>query len=388
MSLGWIGPVELEWDSHLAPTFKFTSQPDAANARDAEIGGYLDWAKAEQLSELCANTDAMPTIAGRKGVLVPIWADDTKLNQFVGWYVLESFDLDADHESSLSDSPVGFTLKACYLGQSPNVVVARSSVPVGNDFALAATSVVVSPFRPADDAGDQFVTSPGGTFITREYDPTYPYDPAIQTPSDAANIGLYYGTVTDSTDDLTTVAFPALAWSKDAPTWLTQQGGNVRAYDRRAEREVYGPHPFLETTDLLITNGLLRAWVGNAGLAPFLNVEAFHSGSWREAGYVVLADPTGTDDVLVDARMVSVTPEEVVLAVRIQNGGDAFVSLRRGERMFRIVHGNGSVIASRQVRWTGLAPWSRLASATQGTGKFGKGIDGSTADFRVRLPAL
>lgn len=374
--LAWVGPVKVDW--HSQPSMSW-DPPKSDGLRIVKISGEYEWPTAEQLSELDANEGASVTIGGHHGVLVPIWMSNApELNFTVGWYILESFPLGATVDQSATGLPVG-TITAAFLGQAPELVIARGAVPKGNDFGLTARSLVVSPFRPEDDAGDRFLVDPGGSFATREYDPTYPHDTAALTPAESASIGFYTGTVTDSTDELETVCFPRLAWSKDAPRWLTQQGGNVRAYDRRAGREVYGPHPFLETTDLLVTNGLVRFWVGNRRLPPFLNVEAFAQSSWEEQGYLHLADPGGTG-ALRGARLVYITPERVDVALSIQDQGDVFVSLCRGERGLRLSN-------ARYARWSGLPPWGRVRATAQGDGKFGKGIDASASYFRLRVPA-
>jgi hypothetical protein len=376
MGLTRIGPVKIETDGHLNPSFRFRSQVDPAGLRDAEISGYFDWAVAEQLSELAANTDAAPTVGGHKGPLVLIWADDAKLQQFVGLYVLESFELAPDQPSSLGDAPVAGTLQACYVDLTVrDYVLTHSAVPKGNDFSLTAKSTVVSPFRPADDAGEEFLTPPGGTFRTRAFDPTYPRDVSVPTPSDSAAIGLYVGTVTDDDDDISSVVYPLFNLGKDEPLWLSQQGGNVRAFDRRAGREVYGPHPFLETTDILVTNGLVEFWVGNRGLAAFLNVRAFDGTTWREVGTVRLS----TTALLRGARVVSLTQEACVVALSIQGIGEVRVTLKRGERMLR-VEGHGRA-TTRTVRWYGLPPTVTEDGLTAGTGRFGSGLASGYVEF-------
>jgi hypothetical protein len=384
--LAYVGPVKVDW--HSEPTYTWESKLDPAGTRDVKITGELEWQTAEQLSELAANTDAAPTIGGRKGVLVPIWTNNAEeLAQFHGWYLLESFSLSADVDQSKEGLPVG-TITACYLGDGVEVPIARSAAPKGNDFGLTAKSLVVSPFRPEHDAGDRFILDPGGTFGTREYDPSYPWDSARPTPDGGtARIGFYAGTVTDSTDALDLVCFPKVHLGPGIPAWLEDQGGNVRAVDRRTSpaREVYGPHPFLESTDLLVTNGLVSFWVGNRGLVPFLNVQAVSEGSRREVGTILF----GTSAPLRRARMTYLTLELAVVALTVEGYGDILVSLRRGERQLTISSPSSAI----RPRPSGVPPTSRAVQAFNDVGRFGLGLDAegnayesATADLRLLWP--
>lgn len=379
--LAYVGPVKVDW--HSEPSYTFESKLDPAGTRDAKITGELEWHTLEQLSELAANTDAAPTIGGRKGVLVPIWTNNAEeLAQFHGWYLLEDFSFTAAAEQSKTGLPVG-TITACYLGDGVEIPIARSATPKGNDFGVTAKSLVVSPFRPEDDAGDRFIVDPGGTFGTREYDPSYPWDSASPAPADGtARIGLYVGTVTDTTDELDVVCFPRVHLGKDVPLWLADQGGNVRAVDRRTSpaREVYGPHPFLDSTDLLVTNGLVSFWVGNRGLVPFLNVQAVVDGARREMGTLLF----GTTAPLRRARMTYLTLELAVVALTVDGYGDVLVALRRGERQLQIASPSSDL----QPRWAGTPPASRAEQAFNDLGRFGLGLDAEGDGYESALPDL
>lgn len=381
--LAYIGPVRVEL--HGEPSFKWTSSLDPAGTRRASIAGVFDEAVAEQLSELLADTDAAPTTGGVKGVVAPIWAEGRFLDQFIGWYLLESFDIDPDHAASLTAEAKG-TLAATYLGDGVEAVIARAAAVAGNVYGVSPKSLVVSPFRPEDDAGDRFVVDPGGAFATREFDPSSPHDGLVSTPADGtARLGFYAGALTSSSDAIADVAFPRVSLRKDTPAWIAQQGGAVRAYDRRARREVFGPHPFRESTDLAITNGITRAWVGNRGLVPFLNVEAVTGGAWRQVGVIQLGDSAP----LLRARLSYITAELVVVALTIDGYGDALVALRRGERMFRVVSPSSSI----RPTWTGTPPVSHVTQAGNAAGRYGNGLDGRDVDgvrpdLRLLRPAL
>jgi hypothetical protein len=384
--LAYVGPVKIDW--HSEPTYTWESKLDPAGTRDVKITGEFEPQTAAQLSELAANTDAAKTIGGKYGVPVAIWTNNAEdLAQFIGWYLLLGFSLTEDVDQSKTGLPTG-TITACYLGDGVEVPIARSAAPKGNDFGLTAKSLVVSPFRPEDDGGDRFIVDPGGTFGTREYDPSYPWDSARPTPDGGTvQIGLYVGTVTDSTDELDPVCFPKVHLGRDVPAWLVDQGGHVRAVDRRTSpaREVYGPHPFVESTDLLVTNGLVSFWVGNRGLVPFLNVQAVAGGSRREVGTLLL----GTSAPLRRARMTYLTLELAVVALTVEGYGDVLVGLRRGERQLLIVSPSNDI----RPTWSGTPPTSRAAQAFGDVGRFGMGLDGGEAyesdfpDLRLRWPA-
>lgn len=176
-------------------------------------------------------------------------------------------------------------------------------------------------------------------------------------------------------DTLESVARPSWKQEGDPPEPITTRGGDVRAYDRRQERHVYGPHPFEEPSDALLQNGLWRVWPGPRNFPPFLHVEAFRSGEWHHAG--VLSFERDLDDELLGARLLRMTPDIGVLALNITGVGEVLVTLRRGERMDRIQHGGNRLpqaSVARYVRWRGIPPHERPDSIATGTGKFGTGI--------------
>lgn len=175
-----------------------------------------------------------------------------------------------------------------------------------------------------------------------------------------------------------TIAVPVV---DPATTTNPRRGGDVRVFDRRDMREVGGPgHPFAATTDLLVTNGLVRFWVGTRGAVPYLNVAAWAGGVWRHVGCLVLAE-AGSTSTLVAARLVSATTEKATVALSVRNLGTIAVRLHRGSRNIHISHGllrRPTAYASRYVAWTGTPPSSTLVNVSVSTAAFGSGLDVGT----------
>lgn len=189
------------------------------------------------------------------------------------------------------------------------------------------------------------------------------------------------------TDPIGSVVLPAVRLRGTLPGEVTKRGGDCRAFDRRTEREVYGPaHPFVQTTDVAASNGLLRFWVGNRGVPPFLNVQAFLDGSWREVGTLRL-DGNSATDVLLDAGVTRCTPDECTVRLVCRGAGPILCTLRRGFRGFFVHHGAAnfpSVISGRHVIWTGMPPAEVDQGLASAVGAFGTGLGG--ADHYVRFP--
>lgn len=186
-------------------------------------------------------------------------------------------------------------------------------------------------------------------------------------------------------DTLDLVARPSLKQEGDPPEHLSQRGGDVRAFDRRLERHVYGPdHPFEEPSDIQVENGLVRFVCGPRGLPPFLNVYAFHSDEWKHQGYLAF-DLPDVDRFLLGARLSRLTPDEGTLTLTAEERGEIAVTFLRGERMQRVVHGGHrlpTTKAARYIRWLGLPPYTLVTDgATAGSGKFGSAL----RDGYVRL---
>src|SRR5919108_3880020 len=133
----------------------------------------------------------------------------------------------------------------------------------------------------------------------------------------------------------TGIAHPALPRAgEDAQPWTEKRGVDVRCWDRRQGHLVWGPqHPFLEPSDILVTNGVLRAVVGPGGTPPHLSVAAFRNGSWREVGALCFADPTQAGNELMSARLVTLTTDLAVVSLACKALGEVRVGLQRGERM-------------------------------------------------------
>lgn len=175
------------------------------------------------------------------------------------------------------------------------------------------------------------------------------------------------------------------------PRPARSRGGDCYAHDLRpdpisgvshpiTERpHVHGPHVFRLPEHCAIQNGLLRLVV-NAGSPPSLTVQvrrgrsvivddfyvdtyvdlyggAYSTPEWLDAGVVTIDSPSALV-VLTGVRLVDVNPEKVTIKLLAPLINDAFVTLHRGWRSFRIQHGNDSlavpapVSVARRVRLT------------------------------------
>ncbi len=158
---------------------------------------------------------------------------------------------------------------------------------------------------------------------------------------------------------MTTASYPL---GRPRPAFL--RGGDCRARDLDQACNVFDQrHRFVETTHCQFNNGLVRITAGASGEAPSLILEG-------RRGRVVVGDvyddvysdtydgsiatpewfPLGTltiDSPTVAAELVAVRPvrldaigDEVTVRLIAPLMADAFVTLRRGERMCRIQHGS------------------------------------------------
>lgn len=196
---------------------------------------------------------------------------------------------------------------------------------------------------------------PVGTRATRTFVEVASSEPADPDPGpDVAD------------DTIATVVFPSYEADGDPPSWVTLRGQDVRAYDHRALRTVWGPsHPFLAPDDCGLINGLIRCRFAGQGLVAFATVEAFKDDEWRDMGTLYFADPSSTTETVQRVRLVRLTPEIAIALVEVREAGPVLVSLRRGERMLRITHGvtlPPRDERARQVRWSG----SPAAGVTNG----------------------
>lgn len=380
MSLTYIGPLNLS--AHYDPSFEFTSAPDNQGAREVRISGFADWGLVEALSEMLANEHRRLTFGSMSGVLERVWCDDRLLRSFSGWYLLASLALPAQQQDSLSDI-VGFTLSCTHLGAGRRAVVTRSYVARLNDFSVSGSGVLVQPFWGDDATGEPFETDPGGTAFAREYDPRTL--PVIGVDATTGRSLRLHNVVLP---DQAAVAQLNLRQGGNPPGSITYRGGDVTVYDRRDGRMVGGAaHHFLEPTDVLIANGLIRFWCGPAGIEPYLNVQAFIGGSWRQVGALAIWSTSG--DVLERVSLRRVTPDVAVLDLRMRNAGPATITVRRGERMLRIDHGSAIFPVSRlrKVQWFGTPPPDSLdSSATIVAGKFGNALRLTSGLARWKWP--
>ncbi len=372
MSLEQIGPVTI---TTRVPQFSWSGEPTSHGARPFTIAGMVEWPKAQQLLELVGNHGRQQTVVGLTGVLEYVALGATVLRPNAGWCLLQSFAIGPGTYTYNHIGKVPFTLSGVYLGDgtSLQLVVARSARTKTTNLGIDGHEVVVDPLWDETLAGGTFQLDPGGTRFGREYDPTFPHS----TPTLVAT-GRYATIYAASAGTMPSVVVPVVEWPSDrTPRWVTDRGSDVRAYDRREAREVYGPsHPFVSTTDILVTNGLLRYWVSGRLGTPFLNVSAFRSGAWREVGVVQVA-PTGTTDVLVGARLVHLTPERSTVVLALRNAGDVAVTLTRCARKLDIAHGTlrpPAVALLRTVRWSGAPPYADMQLVSLAAAKFGNGL--------------
>lgn len=364
MSLGnlrRIGPLDV---SYKDPGLSWTSQPGSSGVRGVSISGLVELHRAQQLSELVNNPARSVTVGGYTGVLEYLHFDGHVVSPFTGWYLLDQFSINIEHRYSFNGvtGPTPFSLSGYHLGRL-GPVVARSARARPNDLSLAATALVSDPFGRDSATDDPFAHSPGGNLARRPFDAN-PYGQAAPA---VRSLGFRAGLVSQSGSDLVPIVVPV------AQTPQTY-GADCRAYDRRDEREVFGPgHPFAVPTDLVLTNGLIRCRPGPAGTPAFLHLEAMYPDAWQQVGCVQLAE----QDVLLGARLAAVAPDLATLVVLVQDQGEVAVTLHRGERMLRIRHGGDRqpvVSVPRVVGWLGIPPTRQLSGAGNGTGRYGRGL--------------
>lgn len=207
---------------------------------------------------------------------------------------------------------------------------------------------------------------------------------------------------------MTVVTYPL-----DAPPAATLRGGDCRARDLNQGRNVHGPHRFAVTTHCRISNGIIRATLGASGTAPALTLEAYRGpvtgddffvdvyhdlyggiaddNGWEPLGTVTI-DSTSVSALMTAVRLDRIDPERLTLRLVAPLMGDAYVTLRRGERMLRITHGNrrAGVDINRRVRITaapsptGAAPAPSRVEETGGIVgswvRFVASLDSATAD--------
>lgn len=370
MGLRWIGPVEIP--DHVNPFFGWTGAVDAHGLQPARISGEADWRTVIRLGVLVPGDARTVTVAGVSGVLEPVWWDDDLLFTRSGWYLLQSIDRSPDtvHSFDGLDGVAPFSLTLTRVPDRLRPVVGRSASERASDFAVTTQSVVATPFWDSDAASSPFLVSGGGGYVARQYDAN-DYSPG-QAVS-ARFMTMEIGVIVAGVDSLSPVVVPRLAPVNGAiPEWVSSRGGDVYAYDRGLGIRVDGPdHLFGRTTDILLTNGLLRLWVGVAGLSAYVQVSAQLSGVWHHVGVVTL----GTAN-LVGARLTRLTPDEGTIALELAGQGEVLVSLGRSERMVRIEHGTEILATSvaREVGWSAVPPSTVATGLSFGDATFGRGV--------------
>lgn len=356
-----------------------SSQSTGKGFRGASLQGTFPIADAHHLSELVDDPSLRRTVGDATGTLVEVWSSNANEERKNGWYLLTGSDfgtvLDPDWPYAsvrLSGTYLGGSGRRPFLARSARAKVTSYGVP---------KAVVVSPYRPEGDGGEPFALPPGGTYLTREYDPTSRRD--VRTQGSTRRLPMYVGTPTQ----LGAVAFPRPPrWTTSVPPdWLLERGGDVRVVDRSEEREVSAGHWFDRPTDLRVENGLLSYWVGSIYGTPYLTVHAVSEGEYRQVGYLYLADP-GTSSDLLGIEVRRSGPDEAEVVMEVQDKGIVTLRLLRGEPTIRISHGlpfpNRNT--SRFVGWYGVPPASAVEGVTSEPGAYANGIrvDGGTAVLR------
>lgn len=359
MSLAYLGPIAVRIQN---PEFHPTSSHDSAGTRSFSISGLMRWTSAQQALELVDNPGRSLTVGAHSGVLEYLHFSDVLLRSMSGWYLLQSFDLTGSHAYSVGgiDYPVPFSLSATYLGDNREPVIVRSTRARTNDFSLTPVAVASEAFWSVGAVDDAMAVSGFSTTLYREYDPRA-YAASLPTLSPTGQKLCYLSDT--STPWRTIIPAPRVA-NASPPGWIVYRGGDCRSYDVTQAREVYGPsHPFAATSDLLLTNGLIRATLGNRGSAPSFAVSAFHSGAWASVGSLVLSG------ALMGVRIIRLTPDAMTVSLSIAGDGETHVTLRRGERGLRLVMGSDktpSLSAARTITWA-----SSSASASSGGRRVG-----------------
>lgn len=227
-------------------------------------------------------------------------------------------------------------------------VVTRSARPKTG--AASGKALVVAPFADA-----AFDVSPGGDGVgTREYDPGR-HDSGREAIDAPLDLTFRQGTIMAASDALAKIVLPTVD-TGDPPVWISTRGHEARAYDRRHDREVYGPHWFDEPSDIIVTNGVIRFWVVAGG---YLAVDAVNDGAWHHVGYLPV-----TAGEFTSARLVSISRDGVL--VTLTDGTTTVrAECRRGERMIRLSDAVG-------LAWKNEPESMQRYGLTSVAGQFGK----------------
>lgn len=208
---------------------------------------------------------------------------------------------------------------------------------------------------------------------------------------------------------MTVVSYPI-----GSPLPAPLRGGDCRARDLSLRRNVHGPHRFALPDHCKFGNGIIRATVGAAGTAPAVTVEAYvgvetvddffvdiyhdlYGGIAEDQGWetsaTITIDSPSVAAVLTEVRTVLISAEIVILRLVAPLMGDAYVTLRRGETMVRVLHGERreGIDIDRRVRLTaspspvGVSPVAgRVQESGVAIGEFSRfvaALDPTTADI-------
>jgi hypothetical protein len=352
-----VGNHAVSWDA----------DPASFGVRGFSLEGSMrDSAQARALLALVDNPERRVGVAGTVGVLEWLDAGD-EYATMRGWVLLQGCTYEDGPRSGDGDFDFGpFRLRGASLGWRHEPVIVRGSRALPNAYGLTPRAVVVQPFWGPKIGGEPFSADPGGVPFSREYDANTGMHLADIDVPEARNLRLNVATIGTS-DPMDKVVRFAFEHAKTPPEWAVLRGGECRAYDRREQEFLFGPGPApLVPTDLLVGNGLVRLWCGQWGGPAYVQVQAFAAGAWREAGCLWINGRDLTSTV-IRARLGRVTPDAVTLVLDLDGGlGPVHLSLRRGERMIHVRHGEGigPVDArTRVLEWTGVPPY-RLVDGT------------------------
>ncbi len=164
----YIGPIQ-SIAYNLEPSWG-SAPANAQGTREMSLKATLTLQAAEQLSELVANGALRKTVGAYTGAQVYIFFNGGVSREFNGWYLLQSSSFDPYRLGTPRYANV--SLSAVHLGAHRQAVVTRSARNRANSYSLTPAPMVADPF-----VGGGFVRPPGGTKVTREFDPN-PHDPA------------------------------------------------------------------------------------------------------------------------------------------------------------------------------------------------------------------
>lgn len=307
-TLAHIGPVQVTMLGNVK--LSHAANQDR-NLRTFPLSGLMPVREAESLAELAINTHRQVSFRRHTGVL-----EYVRVGEHVpaGMYIIERFDVDREHIDLLNDwAP--FRMDAVAVADRELILV-RSARDKGDDFGLTPRTLVAYPYAGDDGRADDFTLRLPGTRFTRD--------------GESGALTLIERAFVGTDDPFPPEAMISQAGQTSAPEWVTDRTFDVRLYDRREEREVYGPHTFAEPADIEMRNGLMRVQVGPRGVAPYLWARAWRAGAWRDVGCIGLE--RFVYDRLYSARLLHVNPERATVAVTADGIGDAHITLVRGWR--------------------------------------------------------